>query len=721
MSMHTTKSDLKKIYNPFNDDVDTELFKTALEQATSYDCMMGYFTSNSLGVLAGSLLAYLNSDITNKMRFIISPNLSKQDLQTLFNYYQNPEEFKKDIQSFDLSESNLRNNTLIALLYLFSNKRIELKIAIPKSGLFHIKCWLLKQKNGSEISIYGSSNHTAGGLTRNFEYLFVSHNEDEDEPLDSVSNRLRNDFNTLWSNNYEGVVCGSLSPEIIEILLNEYNHLDKDRQKRANIIDSLLQSLSVIEESDSMNEDDFKNIEDLLSSKEPNQLVIPSWLKYREGDYAHQGQAIDAWFENGSKGILSIATGGGKTLTSLAAATLLTQKTDSLMIIVAVPTVALMNQWYEEISLFGVQAVNTNSLNKRQKLSSIRDACREIKFGISKNSVIIVTHDFLKSDVMSDAHKYLQDVQTLLIADEVHNLGSIGFIKNAPTFFDYKIGLSATPVRQYDDEGTEFLLKYFNNVVFDFPLSEAIGKCLVEFDYFVKLVHLNAEEEDDFYEITQKIKRLSYAASYSKESEEFKALSSLWIQRRRIIETANNKLKAFAETFPDDKNQAKNSLIFCSDKEPEQLNAINDILNHRNINFHQITSKETANPRLLKSIIEEYNLGNLHVLTSKRVLDEGFNVPQTKTAYVLASNTTRKQWTQRLGRVLRKANNKEYAVIYDYVVLPMNLDSGFDPEFNSLIKGELERIMFFLEYARNGTEQGGAVEVLEKVVNIINK
>ena len=469
-----------------------------------------------------------------------------------------------------------------------------------------------------------------------------------------------------------------------------------------------------------MNEEDFKKIQDILESKELDRLVIPHWLDYRSGDYTHQGEGIDAWFENQSKGILAIATGGGKTLTSLAAASLLTEKVEALLVVVAVPTVALMNQWCKEISLFGIEAINTNVLSKKNRIRALKQACSNLKFKVVKNSVIIITHESLKSDFVDEVKNRSKGIATLLIADEVHNLGSRGFMIKAPDFFDYKIGLSATPIRQYDDEGTSFLLQYFNDVVYEFSLEEAIGKCLVSFDYHINLVHLNAEEEDDFYDLTQKIKRLSYAAEYGKDTDEYKNLSGLWIKRRCIIETAVNKLKIFSDSFPVNKEQAQNSLIFCSDKAPEQLNEINKILKQRNINFHQVTSSETANPKLLKSIVNEYNLGNLQVLTSKRVLDEGFNVPQTKTAYILASNTTRKQWTQRLGRVLRKANDKEFAVIHDYIVLPINFDSNFDPEFENLVKNETERLLFFLKYARNGTEKGGAIEVLDRVIEIIN-
>ncbi|MBE8425117.1 hypothetical protein IQA86_19710, partial [Leptospira borgpetersenii serovar Balcanica] len=130
--------------------------------------------------------------------------------------------------------------------------------------------------------------------------------------------------------------------------------------------------------------------------------------------------------------------------------------------------------------LFGLQAVNLNNYHgSKNKLNQIDRICKNLKFDSSHVEALIISHNALKSNLMDKIEKNSHHFNTLLIADEVHNLGSIGFIENPPDFFDFKIGLSATPVRQYDEEGSEFLLQYFGDVVYDFPLEKAIGKCLV--------------------------------------------------------------------------------------------------------------------------------------------------------------------------------------------------------------------------------------------------
>ncbi len=706
--------------NTFTDDVDEFFFGPALRHATSYDCMMGYFNSSSFQVIAKSLLVFLKSDLKYKMRFIISPNLSKQDLNILLKWYEDPTSIYSLIANFQLNEESLKKNTLLALAFLLKNDQIEIKIALPKNGLFHVKCWLFKQKTGEEVIIHGSGNHTFSGLNRNFEYL-VAENSAHSITEKTICENIRKDFNMLWANKYKDVICGSLTVEMINALLLLSKDYERVSSCKKEIIRNLENALNDINRTIEMDEENsYTALENILKAHTSPDLTIPEWLNYREGDYTHQGEAIDAWFKNDCLGILSIATGGGKTLTSLAAASLLSKQLGNLLVIVAVPTIALMNQWTNEIALFNVTAINTNGLSKAKKIEAIDLACKNLKFRSSKTEVIILTHDALQSEVMTKIEKFSRKLPTLLIADEVHNLGSLGFSSSPPTFFKYKLGLSATPVRQFDEDGTKFLLEYFGGVVYEFPLDKAIGKCLVEFNYFVHVAYLTAEEEEDFYEISKKIKKLSYAANLNKESEEFKLWSNLCIQRRRIIETAENKIKLFFETLPKSKTENAYTLIFCSDKNPEQLSQVNEFLNKSHVNYHQITSEETSNPKLLSKIVEDYNKGQIQVLTSKRVLDEGFNVPSTKNAYILASNTTKRQWVQRLGRVLRKAPDKDKATIHDFVVLPTLDSTVVDNEFKSLLRSEADRIRFFITYATNSLEERGSITALMKIANALD-
>ena len=232
---------------------------------------------------------------------------------------------------------------------------------------------------------------------------------------------------------------------------------------------------------------------------------------------------------------------------------------------------------------------------------------------------------------------------------------------------------------------------------------------------------LDEEEENKWTELTYEIKRLSYAFDLPDGTNEKERWKMLCLQRRRIVESATGKISVLANVLPLNKDDIKRTLIFCTDKYPEQILSVNSLLTNRHINFHQITSEETSNSKKLKIIIDDFSSDNTQVLTSKRVLDEGFNIPQTEIAFLLASNTVKRQWIQRLGRVLRQSakTNKLKAVIHDFVVMPSHNNDVVDVDLKNLIKGELCRVQFFDALSKNGLEKGGTTDVIEKLLELM--
>lgn len=346
---------------------------------------------------------------------------------------------------------------------------------------------------------------------------------------------------------------------------------------------------------------------------------------------------------------------------------------------------------------------------------------RSIRLKQANCFVLLISHDRLKSDIFDEIA--MKDVSNLLIADEMHNLGSIGFQKNHPKFFKYKIGLSATPVRQFDDDGTQFLLDYFGGVLFEFPLERAIGLCLVPFKYHPHTVMLTAEEEDKCGELTHKIKKLSYAADYDSSHHSKQQLDHLRIQRRRLIETASKKIDTLDRIIPQNKDKVPKTIIFCTDKDPAQINDVHRLLAKRSINYHQITQMETQNPEKLSEIIQGFINGSMGVLTSKKVLDEGFNVPSVATAFMLSSSTVEKTWIQRLGRILRKSkeSGKIYAELHDFIVLPAVKPEGFDKDMRGVVMSEYSRLKFFSNLSMNGLEAGGATKKMREILELMEE
>jgi superfamily II DNA or RNA helicase len=328
---------------------------------------------------------------------------------------------------------------------------------------------------------------------------------------------------------------------------------------------------------------------------------------------------------------------------------------------------------------------------------------------------VVVSHDTLCTSAFIGSIRTFE-CSRLLIADEVHNLGRDGFIKNSPDFIEYRLGLSATPIRQYDPEGTSQLLDYFGEILFRFKLSDAIGKCLVEYDYYVHPVDLTETEMDSWVELTSRIRQNSWRQADGPPDD---FLAKLLRDRRAILETAKGKLPMLASLLEkEDARSLKHTLIYASDKAPEQLRSVNALLNRKGILFHQLTAEETADRTRTASIIRAFQNGELQVLTAKRVLDEGVNIPQIRRAFILASTTVGRQWIQRRGRLLRICPEigKTHSVIHDFVVLPPMSEQALDDDARALVKSELSRLQDFASLARNAGKPDGPLPVIHELV-----
>lgn len=445
-------------------------------------------------------------------------------------------------------------------------------------------------------------------------------------------------------------------------------------------------------------------------------FAIPGHLKYEGGPFGHQGKAVSAWYEAGYRGVLEMATGSGKTITSMIGARRLHERQKPLLIVVAAPYVPLIEQWCEEIVPFGLKPFNLTTVGSTAKRASeLQKLRRRFRMELSDVEAIVVSHDTLCTPEFLEAVQSF-DCTRLLIADEVHNLGRTSFISNSPEFFEYRLGLSATPTRQYDEEGTAALFGFFGPVVFRFTLDEAIGRCLVEYDYFVHPVYLSGAEMDEWYDLTGRIKRNAWRG---KEGEPDDYMKKLFRDRRTLLETASGKITTLRNLLEKDVGDLHHTLIYTSDKEPEQLNAVNKLLRDRNILFHQLTADETVNRERTKQIIKSFQDGEIQILTAKRVLDEGVNIPQIRKAFILASTTVERQWVQRRGRLLRtcRAIDKTHSVIHDLLALPPGMDEGLDPDARALVRSELRRAQEFARLARNAGRSDGPLTMIDRMVD----
>lgn len=698
-------TNLRPVYIVPRDDLVSEVLIPCLGVTNGLSCMFGYFSSNALRDIAPGLAIFLGRS-TERMRLLVSPNLSPEDLDAMRRGISTPAEVIKArlLESYGeacMSESALVRHTLECLAYLLASGRLEIKVTFLPHGLFHDKVWFFADDSAAVVA-HGSSNMTAAGLTRNHEQIRVEKSwEGADQA--TVIAELSEEYEALWDGRREYAVALDLPVAIEHDLIRERlpdTTPTFDDFKAAWHRDYLRQIVAAP-----------------LGSgprvQAPPGFSIPDGLVWDSGDFAHQGMAVRAWEDAGRRAILEMATGSGKTITALVATKRLHDASKPMLVVIAVPILPLVEQWAEEVTAFGLRpVVPGRTASRRQKFTEIDAAVRRLRLGATEVECLVITHDLLTDEEFKAQIAELRH-GSLLIADEVHNLGSARFISDPPTSFTYRLGLSATPVRQYDDEGTAGLVSFFGEVAFSFTLEDAIGTCLVPYDYYVHVVELSSDELASWLDLTEQIRRIQWKAEDGDSDAETR-LQLLRNRRRLILENAEAKMQALREALEaNNPRDLRHALIYGTDKGPGQLEEINRMLRSLGIRFHQLTADETSNPRLAGDILRAFRRGDLQVLTAKRVLDEGVNVPEVATAYIVASTTVIRQWVQRRGRVLRKcaAIGKEKATLHDFLVVPPGGEAG-DEDIRSLLRGEFDRIAEFGRLSVNAGAPDGALSVV---------
>ena len=680
-----------------------EVLIPGFQSAGKVDCMVGFFSSEVLASLAPGLATYISGS-ENSFRLIISPLLRAEDQAAIEDGLNSAEETADRIlEELIVTEDLLQRHTLKCLSWLLRERRIEIKVALMKDALFHPKVWLFE--NGSDVvAAHGSSNVTYAGIRKNIEQIAISRSW-QDANQRYITDKLGYEFGRLWENKDDNCLVIGMPEAVRQRLLRTYSSETPPTEDELRALYG--RAAGVPEEPEPYEP----------ASVQHTEFAIPGWLQYEDGPFEHQSKAVAAWCAAGHRGVQEMATGSGKTITSMIGAHRLYEQDKPLLVVVAAPYVPLIEQWCDEISQFGLRPVNlTTAGSAAKRARELQKLKRRLRTGLSDVEVVVVSHDTLCTPEFLAAVEAFNCVR-LLIADEAHNLGRPSFINNPPEFFEYRLGLSATPIRQYDEDGTEALFGFFGPVVFRFTLEEAIGRCLVEYDYYVHPVYLTAAEMDEWFDLTKKIKQNAWRSDGGKPDE---YLAKLLRDRRALLETASGKVSTLGTLLEEeDTGSLRHTLVYTSDKGPDQLDNVNRLLRDRNMLYHQLTAEETASREQTKRIIASFQDGEIQVLTAKRVLDEGVNIPQICKAYILASTTVERQWVQRRGRLLRtcSAIGKTHSVIHDLLALPPGMEQGLDPDARTLVRSELRRAQEFAKLARNAGRPTGPLATIDRMVD----
>ena len=710
-------------YRPGEYNSPEKFFNDGLENSNEFDLQLGYFSSAAISVLADGFASFISKG--GRMRLVINHIVSDAD-----KYAINKGVNGGIIDCFDLTNFEELKKTFDeyqtqffeCLAFLIYRKRIDIRIIKPrnKKGIAHTKSGQFRDGD-SITSFTGSANFTISGLFNNLEEIKIDRSDSVDVMVQKRIESQRKEFNSIMEMKKTGI--DYLSPNnLISAIQSNYDI--KDVEELLNVE----QKLRKLKKEKAIKERQKTGVAcEALADVKPR-------FPYSTGPREYQKLAFENWKNNNQKGLFAMATGTGKTITSLNCLLEIYLRKGYYKAIILVPTITLVNQWEQECRKFHF----SNIIKVCSKNPNWRDEVERVKFNERYKSefepevsyIIIATYaSYARTKVFNVLNEFDRS-RLLLIADECHNMGSgslVGRLKEIPYF--RRIGLSATPDRQFDDIGNSKLRKFFGaeeKYTYEYSMEDAINNgVLCRYMYYPHLVRLTSDEMDAYIQLSERISKY-----FNFETNEFthidEALKMMLLARKRIIHKAANKLEAFKKIIKDrfkENGNLKYSLIYVPEgNRPDYIGAedgydISDVIMDDNEADHLITiyshaiteidervtvKKFVSGQADREQILGDFADGKLHVLTSMKCLDEGVDVPRSEFAVFCSSTGNPRQFIQRRGRILRTHPDKYMAEVHDLVVAPeINpMSDSFKME-RSLLRTELLRVNNFALLSEN--------------------
>lgn len=665
------------------DDPLNEFYIPALREATSYDRAAGYFDSKSLQYAAHGIAGLIANGGT--MRLLTSPRLSEEDIDAL--RAANDGSGVESILTEQLEESLFEGDYLElvqtdrfqCLAWMVEQGYLEIKIAYLESSEnsnpfkhYHEKLGVITDASNNRVTFSGSINETALGWTENYESfdVFRSWMPGEESRIENKAEA----FEQLWQNNDEMVTVREL-PDAI-------------KQGFAERSPGTVDGLPALDQF-------FSEEGEGTNSQTAESDEIDLW--------EHQEAAIRWWRSHDYKGLFAMATGAGKTLTALRAARL---QADVRLTVVVVPSKVLLHQWKDEIqSVFGPDLdilECSGDTNWKSEITSLVDPFRvgslDAVYDLPR-SVILTTLHTASSESFRNYLTHIPEERLQLIVDEVHRAGAPSFQSVFDINAGRRIGLSATPDRQWDEEGTEAIYQYFGgHEPFQFTTKEAIENgYLTRYEYHPIICELKPYEFDDYAELSAEIDQLSAMVNSTETVDEgtLDRLEHLLRERADIKKRAANKPDRFEDFLATD--HPKPALVFCEDT--NQIESLEQRLKDHPGTEYGVYTSTRENEQADAFYRFENNI--IDYLLAIKCLDEGVDVPDCSTAVIVASSRNKREFIQRRGRVLRQSDAVDTAQIYDILVLPGLGAPADDDRARTLVKQELERAKVLMDAAEN--------------------
>lgn len=711
--------DVKKEYRSLLHDITREFYIPLLSQAVEYKRAVGFFSSTVLCQIADGIATLAKNG--GKIKIVASPHLSDEDIKAIRKGYELRGIVKKAIfREMTVAADAFAEMRLNLLANLIADDILDIKIAFTESGsamgMYHEKLGIITDAENNSVVFSGSMNESANALTANYEVIDVWCSWNGEEQAERVASKITA-FSSIWNNSEPNIKIIDF-PELKQIIIEKYRRIPFVDYREALQEEQLQQHLYPL-------------------AKNKNMPQMPPEIKLHD----YQMNAINVWERNGFRGIFDMATGTGKTYTGLGAVTRLCNKLNNkLAVFIVCPFQHLVEQWVADIERFNIKPIiGYSASSQKDWVVRLEDAVRDQKLKVSKREFFcfVCTNATFSSDrVQNQIKKILGDV--LLVVDEAHNFGAYRLSALLISKFNYRLALSATIERYNDEEGTTKLFEYFGERCIEYTLAQAIEeKKLTPYKYYPLITVLNDIEMEKYSNLTFEMGKCLVKGKNGKTtlSERGKRLA---LERARTVSGAEDKLRALEEyiqPYLDDTH----ILIYCGaakvlqydrdntdtdDEDIRQIEAVIDLLGNKyKMRVSPFTSREDVEKREI--LRREFAAGDtMQTLVAIKCLDEGVNIPKIKTAFILASTTNPKEYIQRRGRVLRLAEGKDYAVIYDCIALPRPLDevpSLTDEQRKrelTLVKNELCRAKEFARLALNMAEAESILDSIKEAYSI---
>lgn len=646
-------------YKSVGEESFSQILNPLLSCTKNYKRSVGYFSSSALDFIGDGILELVRRG--GKIMLATSPQLSADDIFAIQSGYKAREIvercFLSEVQSAlnDISDANAK------MLYMLVKEGIvDIKIVTRQNGIYHDKLALLEDFDGNIIACVGSNNETGSGYNYNYEKIRVykSWNDYEGRIADESK-----EFESIWSNDNSDLVV--------------YDFMSA-----------------------------FEN--EVLCRYEKKGIYKNDTSKYKMRPY--QIEAKDKWNENEHRGFFVMATGTGKTITSLYSIKEFVLN-NKIFTVIAVPYKHLVSQWAEDVKEFfpdaAIHVVHGEIKNAETQIyASYLQALKNYR------PIIVITtiKSFLLERYVNLYDKI--DFDRLLIVDEAHNFAN-QISDDLSIKYPYKLGLSATPVFGTDEEKTNRLLSWFGGQVVDLPIEKALGKYLVNYGYHPIFVNATESDEKKFSKATTlMLSGIDLVRNKIIDEEKF---TLGYRGRLRAISMAEEKHERIAEIFSNIEDK-DHTIIYCSDgrslfdgkqDEMRHLEYILQLINMSCLTSvgsgkaSKFTATEDIQERM--QLIDSFNKGYIEYLVAIRCLDEGINIPSIKSALILSSNDNYREFVQRRGRILRLYEGKKIAHIYDVIVLPSISNKAF---------AEIEFRRYY-EYSRLALNKDYLIDMLE--------